>query len=283
MVGVHRCRFVQWSPSGISALAVPPPPVRGPRADTFPPLAVGRQNGSIELYRWSSSQAWVLHATLPAPADTKVDALAFTLRAQRHTHAFPDLRLFSISGGADLFEWDLCDGALQHTIPSQGGTIWSLAPNPAGDRLAIGCQDGAIRLLDISDPTRPPVHLRRFDRLQTRFLTIAWAPPVSSAPQGSDSDESDEEDLVDTTLVTGCSDSCLRTWDVRTGRVVNRMAVERARGERTLVWSVAVLGDGTIVSGDSLGAVKFWDAATATQIHSFPAHDADVLCTTVSP
>ncbi|KAG9075096.1 U3 small nucleolar RNA-associated protein [Ceratobasidium sp. UAMH 11750] len=61
------------------------------------------------------------------------------------------------------------------------------------------------------------------------------------------------------------------------------MAVERARGERTLVWSVAVLGDGTIISGDSLGAVKFWDAATATQIHSFPAHDADVLCMAVSP
>ncbi|KAG8704348.1 U3 small nucleolar RNA-associated protein, partial [Ceratobasidium sp. 394] len=291
MVGVHRARFVTWSPYPITALAVPPPPVRGPRADGFPPLAVGRQNGSIELYQWSGSgpaaQAWVLHATLPGPADTKVDALAFTLRAQRHTHSLTDLRLFSISGGADLFEWDLGDGTVQHTIPSQGGTIWSLAPNPAGNLLAIGCQDGAIRLLDISDPTRPPVHFRRFDRLQTRFLSIAWASPapVSSSPRGSDSDESDEDesDLVDTTLVTGCSDSCLRSWDVRTGRVVNRMAVERARGERTLVWSVAVLGDGTIVSGDSLGAVKFWDAATATQIHSFPAHDADVLCMAVSP
>ncbi|KAG8747670.1 U3 small nucleolar RNA-associated protein [Ceratobasidium sp. 414] len=287
MVGIHRCRFISWSPSPITATSLPPPPVRGLRADGFPPLAVGRQNGSIELYQWSGSgQAWVLHATLPGPAHTKVDALAFTLRAQRHTHALADLRLFSISGGADLFEWDLSDGTVQHTIPSQGGTIWSLAPNPAGSLLAIGCQDGAIRLLDISDPARPPVHSRRFDRLQTRFLSIAWGSPtpVSSAPRGPDSDESDEdEDLVDTTLVTGCSDSCLRTWDVRTGRVVNRMAVERARGERTLVWSVAVLGDGTIVSGDSLGAVKFWDAATATQIHSFPAHDADVLCMTVSP
>ncbi|QRW00756.1 WD40 domain-containing protein [Ceratobasidium sp. AG-Ba] len=294
MVGVHRCRFVSWSPSGITALAVPPPPVDGPRADGFPFLAVGRQNGSIELYQWSGSvpsQAWVLHTTLPGPADTRVDALAFTLAAERHPNNLPDLRLFSISGGADLLEWDLGAGTVRHTIPSQGGTIWSLAPNPAGSILAIGCQDGAIRLLDISDPTRPPVHFRRFDRLQTRFLSIAWATsaPASSGtklPRDSDSDESDADDtleLADTTLVTGCSDSCLRTWDVRTGRVVSRMAVERARGERTLVWSVAVLGDGTIVSGDSLGAVKFWDAATATQIHSFPAHDADVLCMTISP
>jgi WD40 repeat protein len=134
----------------------------------------------------------------------------------------------------------------QYTIPSQGGTIWSLAPNPTGNILAIGCQDGALRLLDISDPARPPVHLRRFDRLQTRFLSIAWGTPAAKLPRGADSDESDsdqEDDAyLDTTLVTGCSDSCLRTWDVRTGRVLSRMAVERARGERTLVWSVAVLG-----------------------------------------
>ncbi|KAG9102910.1 U3 small nucleolar RNA-associated protein, partial [Ceratobasidium sp. 392] len=138
MVGVHRSRFVNWSPSGVSALALPPPPVRGPRADAFPPLAVGRQNGSIELYEWVPAQAWVLHAvrsrisyrislrlrptapqTLPGPADTKVDALAFALRAQRHTHALADLRLFSISGGADLFEWDLSDGTVQvRTFPA---------------------------------------------------------------------------------------------------------------------------------------------------------------------
>ncbi|KAF8710930.1 WD40 repeat-like protein, partial [Rhizoctonia solani] len=310
-LGVHRCRFVGWSPSPITALALPPP--HKSHNLPFPPLAVGRQNGSIELYRWaakgSSPHAWVLDSTLPGPADTKVDALALTIRARRQPHQHY-LRLFSLPGDANLYEWDIQSGTVLHTIPSQGGTIWSLAPDPTGSFLAIGCQDGAVRLLDISH-SEAPVHVKRFERVQTRFLSIAWAWSGEVASEESTqrdlaSDSDDELDssnvLPATTLVTGCSDSSLRTWDVRTGRVLNRMTVERARGERTLVWSVAVLGrvhlfspyspppnnklifrDGTIVSGDSLGTVKFWDNRTATQIHSFTAHNADVLCMTISP
>lgn len=39
--------------------------------------------------------------------------------------------------------------------------------------------------------------------------------------------------------------------------------------------------DGTIVSGDSMGLVKFWDIKTSTQIKSIRAHEADVLCLAV--
>jgi U3 small nucleolar RNA-associated protein 4 len=42
--------------------------------------------------------------------------------------------------------------------------------------------------------------------------------------------------------VTGCSDNSLRKWDVRTGRSLERMAVDKIRGERTLVWAVGILG-----------------------------------------
>ena len=41
--------------------------------------------------------------------------------------------------------------------------------------------------------------------------------------------------------------------------------------------------DGTIVSGDSMGIVKFWDSKTCTQLQSFQGHAADVLCLTVGP
>jgi U3 small nucleolar RNA-associated protein 4 len=40
--------------------------------------------------------------------------------------------------------------------------------------------------------------------------------------------------------------------------------------------------DGTIVSGDSMGMVKFWDPNTSTQLQSFTAHGADVLCLAIS-
>ncbi len=39
----------------------------------------------------------------------------------------------------------------------------------------------------------------------------------------------------------------------------------------------------TIISGDSMGNVKFWDSRTCTQLYTFTAHGADVLCMAVSP
>lgn len=143
------------------------------------------------------------------------------------------------------------------------------------------------------------------------MLSIAWGPPRPRQPQpkkqdtpvDSSSEDEDEEEWTDSWLVTGGSDSSLRKWDVATGRVVERMGVDKVRGERTLVWTVGVLGfvlfnfhrsrgatvltfccrDGTIISGDSLGMVKFWDPRTCTQLYSFQAHAADVLCMVISP
>ena len=44
-----------------------------------------------------------------------------------------------------------------------------------------------------------------------------------------------------------------------------------------------VRSDGTIVSGDSTGIVKFWDSRTCTQLGTFQAHGADVLCLSIGP
>lgn len=41
--------------------------------------------------------------------------------------------------------------------------------------------------------------------------------------------------------------------------------------------------DGTIVSGDSLGMVSFWDGVTSTQLQTFTAHGADVLTIAIGP
>ena len=41
--------------------------------------------------------------------------------------------------------------------------------------------------------------------------------------------------------------------------------------------------DSTIVSGDSLGMVKFWDSVTCTQLQTFTAHEADVLALAIGP
>ncbi|KAL5535151.1 UTP4 [Sanghuangporus sanghuang] len=313
---VHRCRFVDYSPSAITSVAFPPLVLptssnsrsgksRRKRKGRFGHLAVGRSNGNIELYEWSNPpdqqehspkapQAWVLSKILYGPNPSKVDSIVFILRhpyllAYNEVPALADLRLFSAGGGSELVEWDIMSGIILRTLNSQGGAIWHMTANPTSTQLALGCEDGRVRLIDVSNGEMS--HLRRFDRAKCRILSIAWGPPVLPKPATSGDNEEDDEtsskdeddEWTDSWLVTGGSDSSLRKWDAKTGRILDRMSTDKARGERTLVWAVGVLADGTIVSGDSLGIVKFWDSRTCTQLHSFPAHGADVLCMAISP
>lgn len=55
-----------------------------------------------------------------------------------------------------------------------------------------------------------------------RVLSVVWSP-------------------YDDYIVSGGSDSAIRTWDVSTGQTLQRMTVDRVRKEHTLVWSVAAL------------------------------------------
>ncbi|KAG9314637.1 WD40 repeat-like protein [Chiua virens] len=315
-LALHRCRFVDASPSPITALAFPPfslpslkskpsgkqPAPNRERALIFGTLVVGHANGNIDLFEWTgelgelqASQAWHRRKTLPGPYPSKVDSLTLTVR---HPDTLPsdavpsssDLRLFSSGGGSELLEWDMGRSSVRRTVSSQGGSIWSMAVNPASTLLALGCEDGCVRLLSLLADTLQ--HFRRFDHVKCRILSIAWGPPVpqQSKPkvnsvrqpeESGDDSENEEDGWTDSWLVTGGSDSSLRKWDISTGRPTDRMVTDKVKGDRTLVWTVGVLADGTVISGDSLGTVKFWDPLTCTQTHSFPAHGADVLCLTI--
>ncbi|KAI0762616.1 WD40 repeat-like protein [Fomes fomentarius] len=306
-LAVHRCRFVDYTPSAVTALCFPPlplPSIKGKKAATkqgfpgFGPFVVGRANGNIELCEWTglnsrsqAPQAWVVRKTLVGPYPSKAESLALTLRsprraAQEDVASWSNLRLFSAAGGSELVEWDIEKGCVMRTLSSQGGPIWTISPNPASTILALGCEDGSVRLVSLQYDEL--THLRRLDRVKSRILSVAWGPPVprqtkvQPANDDSDSDD-DDDDWTDSWLVTGCSDSSLRKWDFASGRMLERMGTDKIRGERTLVWAVGVLGDGTIASGDSMGIVKFWDSRTCTQLQSFQGHAADVLCLTVGP
>jgi U3 small nucleolar RNA-associated protein 4 len=119
--------------------------------------------------------------------------------------------------------------------------------------LALGCEDGTVRILSLENDTL--THHRRIGKVKCRMLSIAWGPPVpkqSRAPQPqnkkgsadseSDSDDEDDDEWIDSWLVTGCSDSSLRKWDANSGQMLERIGTDKIRGERTLVWTVGVLG-----------------------------------------
>lgn len=49
-----------------------------------------------------------------------------------------------------------------------------------------------------------------------------------------------------------------------------------------IVWSVAFLSNGTIVSSDSVGKVQFWDSEKGTLLETHPVSSSAVLCLAVS-
>ncbi|KAF9919581.1 U3 small nucleolar RNA-associated protein [Linnemannia zychae] len=266
---VHRCRFVDYVPAGINALAFTPNTTR-------PVLACGRANGDIEL--WNPKHEWTLEKVIPGGKNTSVEALAWAHQTvltededfwdseKEKQTAIKKLiktppRLFSAGLNAVVTEWDLTSLKPKRSIDSHGGAVWCMATNHANTILAVGCEDGCVRLFDIADGELN--FLRSFDKQKTRILSLAWS----------------QDDKV---MVTGSANSNIYKWNVKEGRVVSRMTVERVPGEDTLVWSVKILSNGDIVSGDSLGHVKFWDGTTMTMIQSFSSHGADVLCLAVS-
>ncbi|KAJ3508306.1 hypothetical protein NLJ89_g5832 [Agrocybe chaxingu] len=323
-LSVHRCRFVDYAPSAITALAYPPlslPSIKGKKKTAagkqplrFGLLAVGHANGNTDICEWMGrerdqqcSQAWVVRKILPGPYPSKVDSLALVIRHPEDlgpddVPKQPDLRLFSSGGGSELIEWDLERGSIRRTISSQGGSIWSVAVNPSSTSLALGCEDGTVRILSVANDTL--THSRRFDRVKCRVLSIAWGPPMprrpstlsqktaqtqTTAQDSSDGDE-DEDEWTDSWLITGGSDSSLRKWDVATGRVVERMGVDKAHGADVLCMVISPEGKAVYTAGVDQKTVQFslvktsstekgptsslWTQTTSRRMHS---HDIRAL------
>ena len=138
--------------------------------------------------------------------------------------------------------------------------------------MAIGCEDGTVILVDVSDGSF--TYSRALERQSSRVLSLSWH------PNGK-------------TLVGGCADSTIRAWDITNphGRIIANMKVEQLykRGEKakrkrkmdTLVWAVQVTSDGTVVSGDSTGSLKIWESKFWSLRQSFQVHKGDILCLAV--
>lgn len=336
---LHRARFVDWTPSSITALAfspVPPMQASAHMASSMRSvLAIGRDNGDIDVCTWcedvvstsqgaSISKGWMPEVTLLGDTNYKIESLAFTLSTSYD--GVPYLRLFSTSGGSIISEHFLppsiayvseATSRMRVTLPtsatrtlsSQGGTIWSMAASPTGKYLAIGCEDGVVRLINVAGdafehvvghraPT-PGSAASRMSRVASRILSLAWGPPQrrataparrpTSTSDTSSDDECEDDDTeawTDTYLLGGLGNSTAVVWDVSTGHLRSRLTVLKNRNEHTIVWAVAVLRDGTLVTGDSTGRVTFFDGRTRVPIPgaSFQCHTAgaDVLTLCVS-
>ncbi|BFZ63149.1 U3 small nucleolar RNA-associated protein [Saitoella coloradoensis] len=250
---IHRCRFVDWTPSTITTLAFSH---RGKGHGGIPQglrLAVGRANGDIDI--WNPKLEWVHETTLKGGENRSIEGLAWSTADPSSPP-----RLFSIGFSTYITEWDLQTGRAITNLDCSAGAIWSIVADPHSPRLVVGCDDGSIVVIDISGGPGVMEYARGLSKVEKgRVLSLAW--------KGKSQ------------IVGGCSDSALRVWDLEApqGQMRTKMKVETVAGAgATLVWAVKVLHDGTIVSGDSTGAVKFWDKHYSLK-QSFRLHDADVL------
>ncbi|KJE89973.1 hypothetical protein CAOG_001364 [Capsaspora owczarzaki ATCC 30864] len=189
-----------------------------------------------------------------------------------HGLAFsPSGQLLAVArADGDIEIWNVANGwHLERRLPggdnmSVESMVWVSGHTPRVCRaLCTDCRVdyGFVRLFDVSHGALE--YSRCFsDKHDGRILSVAWHPD-------------------DLSIVTGGSDSTIRRITVASGRTALRISVE-TQNERTLVWAVRVMSDGTIVSGDSLGHTQFWNGQFGTLLHRFRSHSADVLCLAVN-
>lgn len=201
-------------------------------------------------------------------------------------------RLFGVSLRGFVFEVDLKQLRINNIRDTYGGTAWSLHPCPRAPTLAVGCEDGVVRLFKYelgsqesanailgggsyledapsSSGSKSNSGVLEYSRSMptsgSRILCLAYHP-------------------TEKTIFVGCSDGSVRCMDEDTGRVLFRMLGDVLRGSvSTLIWSLLVLPDSTVITGDSRGQVQVWDGAAGVLMDSFRQHTADVLTLAASP
>lgn len=255
---IHRCRFVDYTPHTITSLAF-----SHKSSLTSPPsgdvrLAVGRSNGDIEI--WNPRLNWTHELTLPGSKGRSIEGLCWSYNHEEDPSEPP--RLFTIGGSTYITEWDLTTGKPLINYDCNAGIIWCIDINSKNDKLAVGCDDGSLVIVDISGGKGSMEYDLICQRQDARVLSVKW--------------------VNNDHIIGGCADGRIRSWSTdrdTKGRIMATMKVDKAKIESTLIWSLTVLPNKKqFVSGDSTGSIKIWDLETYTLLQSFKVHDADVLC-----
>ncbi|SMN19715.1 similar to Saccharomyces cerevisiae YDR324C UTP4 Subunit of U3-containing 90S preribosome and Small Subunit (SSU) processome complexes [Maudiozyma saulgeensis] len=255
---IHRSRFVDFTPGNITSIAFSHRSNLEKLTPSDLRVAIGRSNGDIEI--WNPRNNWFQELTIPGGKGRSIEGLCWC------NISGEPLRLFSIGGSTVITEWNLATGEVLKNYDCNAGVIWSLAINDDMNKLAVGCDNGTVVIIDISGGSGVLEHDTILVRQESRILTLTW----------------NKNDFV----IGGCSDGRIRVWNCiqdneSRGRLLHTMKVDKAKNESTLVWSILYLpATNQIVSGDSTGSVKFWDFQYATLSSSFKPHNADVLCLT---
>lgn len=284
---IHRCRFVSYPPSAINAVAFSHQFISHKNLALLPSvrLAVGRANGDVEV--WNPLKGlWIQEAIFRGAKNRSIEGLVWTQDpddiSEQSKKKPGKLRLFSIGYSTAVTEWDLVLGRPLRVFAGNYGELWCIAVQPkpqshtafpsnesilssdaqAEDQnIVAGCADGAIIVLSTSNSELQFLKtLARPSNRKARVLSITY--------QNRN------------TVIAGHADSTIRVFNTRNGQQIRSMSLgagPQGGPKETLVWSVKCLPDGTIVSGDSTGTLRFWNGKNYSLLQRVKSHLADIL------
>jgi U3 small nucleolar RNA-associated protein 4 len=288
-INVHRIRHLDYHPKPI--LCIRATPHAGPASNSC--VAISRDNGSVELK--SVSQKFRTIATIAGYREKQVNVMAWTCGGA-HDSSMEDSdssspsTLVGASQDGTLFIVDFASGKFKGMIPSGGGGVFALtslrqrnsSSGICGQLVAAGCEDGSVRVYRVDTQEGKLETISILPSAGSAVLSLAWARQDGGANSG-DTEHG-------TVMYAGVADGTIRRYDCHSSKAgaeaspswksTLRMTVESyGRNIATRVWSLAALADGTVVSGDSLGHVQFWDGHSGTLQQTFDQNDnkADVL------
>ncbi|XP_050534508.1 U3 small nucleolar RNA-associated protein 4 homolog isoform X2 [Daktulosphaira vitifoliae] len=200
-------------------------------------LAIGRSNASIEV--WDVS--YKPHIDRILMCDSSIDGLEW------HKG-----RLFSCSANGTVTEHDLQSLSPMYYKTVTSGSCWCIAIHKNSERLAAGTQDGYINIFEITPDGL--TYDRLMDKQEGRISCISW-------------------DITGEWLVTG-SVNALRIYSRRNGHAVHKLPTGQSE---TVVSSLVVANDFTIISADSRGKLCFWDGYKGINIANHQALKTNAL------
>lgn len=261
---VHRLRIGNWIPSPITSIA----------SDPFSPkVAIGHEDGLIEIV--DSSNKWHVHVRIPGRDNFGLRALVWSpLQSQSG-------RLFGISTNGFIFEVSLSDLSIKSIRDTYGGVAYGLTASHQHSHLAVACEDGVGRVFDYEEVLE---YKKSLPTTGTKVLSIAYHPNPPATPSTSSTPSTPTASTPDL-LYLGCSDGTIRCID-EFGHSLYRMLGDVSgahKGATVNIWSIIVLSDSTICTGDSRGRVQLWDGISGVLMISLHQHSADILALACSP
>lgn len=195
-VAANVSRLQVWMPHPVHALATRP---------DSKVVAVGREDGDIELA--VPTEGYRVEARIPGLKNKGLRSLAWIDGTDGDGGAEDDgehsaeegARLFGCGLDGTVFEVDLSRLCYKNVRDAYGGAAWCMRPAAALSLLAVGCDDGSVRLF--STEGGGVEYKRSFPSTGSRVLCLAWGP-------------------ANDVIFAGCLDSMIHCFDATTGQTL---------------------------------------------------------------